>query len=189
MRKRKLGRQGLEVSALGLGCMGMSEFYGPRDEAEFIATIHRALDLGINFLRHGGRVRSIYQRGVSREGDSRPPRRDSPGYQVRNRAIRRPAGAGAINGRPEYIRTASEGSLKRLGVETIDLYYQHRVDPQVPIEETVGAMAQLVKEGKVRYLGPRRHHPRRFGGLTRSIRSPHCRPSILFGAGSPRTRF
>ena len=152
MRKRKLGRQGLEVSALGLGCMGMSEFYGPRDEAESIATIHRALDLGINFLD----TADVYGPFTNEELVGRAIRGRRDGIVLATKfGIVRSADplARAINGRPEYIRTASEGSLKRLGVETIDLYYQHRVDPQVPIEETVGAMAQLVKEGKVRYLG------------------------------------
>jgi aryl-alcohol dehydrogenase-like predicted oxidoreductase len=152
MKKRKLGRQGLEVSALGLGCMGMSEFYGPGDEAESIATIHRALDLGINFLD----TADVYGPFTNEELVGRAIRGRRDGIVLATKfGIVRSADplARAINGRPEYIRTASEGSLKRLGVETIDLYYQHRVDPQVPIEETVGAMAQLVKEGKVRYLG------------------------------------
>ena len=152
MKKRKLGRQGLEVSALGLGCMGMSEFYGPRDEAESIPTIHRALDLGINFLD----TADVYGPFTNEELVGRAIRGRRDGIVLATKfGIVRSADplARAINGRPEYIRSASEGSLKRLGVETIDLYYQHRVDPQVPIEETVGAMAQLVKEGKVRYLG------------------------------------
>jgi aryl-alcohol dehydrogenase-like predicted oxidoreductase len=132
--------------------MGMSEFYGPHDEKESIATIHRALDLGINFLD----TADVYGPFTNEELVGKAIRGRREGLVLATKfGIVRSADpqARAINGRPEYIRAASEGSLKRLGVETIDLYYQHRVDPQVPIEETVGAMAKLVAEGKVRYLG------------------------------------
>jgi aryl-alcohol dehydrogenase-like predicted oxidoreductase len=152
MKIRKLGKNGPAVSALGLGCMGMSEFYGPTDEAESIATIHRALDLGITYLDTadvygpftnevlvGGAIRGRRKQvflatkfGILRSAD--------PNYR-------------GVSGKPEYVKQSCEASLKRLGFDAIDLYYQHRIDPNVPVEDTVGTMAQLVKEGKVRYLG------------------------------------
>ena len=150
---RRIGSQGLQTFAIGLGCMGMSEFYGPSNEKESIATIHRALELGINMLDtadmygpfkneelvglaiKGKRDRVII---ATKFGNVRDPN---------NRAFRE------VNGRPEYVRESCEASLRRLRVDTIDLYYQHRVDPNTPIEDTVGAMAELVREGKVRYLG------------------------------------
>lgn len=152
MQQRKLGSQGLLVSMMGLGCMGMSEFYGPTDEKESIATIHRALELGVNFLD----TSDMYGPFTNEELICRAihDRREQViiatkfGIQRSSDPMQR-----SISGRPEYVRAACEGSLRRLGVDTIDLYYQHRVDVSVPIEETVGAMAELVKEGKVRYLG------------------------------------
>src|SRR3990172_5244355 len=131
MEKRRLGRSGPEVGAIGLGCMGMSGFYGPRDEAESIATIHRALELGVTLLD----TADVYGPHTNEElgGSAIPGRRGRGG--------------------PARVGSCGDGSLKRLGVATIDLYYQHRVDPKTPIEETVGAMAELVRAGKVRWLG------------------------------------
>ena len=152
MDRRTLGSQGLEVSSEGLGCMGMSEFYGPRDEAEAIATIHRALDLGVTLLD----TADIYGPFTNERlvGRALAGRRDEVALATKFGNQRREDGSWVgVNGRPEYVRAACEASLERLGVETIDLYYQHRVDKTVPIEETVGAMAALVSEGKVRYLG------------------------------------
>ncbi|MHB8753054.1 MAG: aldo/keto reductase [Aggregatilineales bacterium] len=152
MKQRPLGTQGLHVSTLGLGCMGMSEFYGVGDEAESIATIHRALELGVNFLD----TADLYGRGVNEElvGRAVRDRRDQVVIATKF-GIQRTADptTRAINGRPEYVKQACDASLKRLGIGTIDLYYQHRIDRTVPIEETVGAMADLVRAGKVRYLG------------------------------------
>ncbi len=152
MRKRRLGRQGLEVSAIGLGCMGMSEFYGPSDENEALATIQRAIDLGITLFDTAdiyGPFKNELLLGRAIKG-----RRDRVVIATKFGNVRGPDGGFlGVNGRPEYVRAACEASLKRLGVTTIDLYYQHRVDRTVPIEDTVGAMAALVAEGKVRYLG------------------------------------
>ena len=153
MQFRLVGRSGLRVSALGLGCMGMSEFYGPGDDKESIATIHRALELGVNFLD----TADIYGPYKNEElvGGAIKGRRDQVVLATKFGIVRDPKDptVRGVNGKPNYVRQSCEASLRRLGVETIDLYYQHRVDPNTPIEETVGAMAQLVKEGKVRYLG------------------------------------
>ena len=153
MKKRKLGTKGLVVSEQGLGCMGMSEFYGATDEAESIATLHRALELGIDFFD----TSDAYGPYKNEEllGKAFRTRRDDVIIATKFAIRRDPNNAAlrSIDGRPEYVREACDASLKRLGVDSIDLYYQHRVDPNVPIEDTVGAMAGLVQAGKVRYLG------------------------------------
>jgi aryl-alcohol dehydrogenase-like predicted oxidoreductase len=153
MKHRNLGTQGLVVSQLGLGCMGMSEFYGPGDDTESIATIHRALDLGINFLD----TSDAYGPHTNEELVARAikGRRNEVVVATKFGIVRDPGDTTrrGFNGRPEYLRSAVEGSLRRLGIDHIDLYYQHRVDPKVPIEETVGAMAELVEQGKVRHIG------------------------------------
>jgi len=152
MQHRELGRSGLKVSAVGLGCMGMSEFYGGQNEAGAIATIHRALELGVNFLD----TADMYGVGRNEElvGRAIRGKRDQVIIATKFGNMRGNEGQFlGVNGRPDYVRECCETSLKRLGVEVIDLYYQHRVDPNTPIEDTVGAMAELVQQGKVRYLG------------------------------------
>jgi len=151
MKMRKLGRSGPEVSAVGLGCMGMSAFYGGADEAQSIAVIHRALDLGVTLFdtaeMYGPHTNEVLL------GKALKDRRDEAFIATKFGINRQPDGSAITDGSPANVRRAVEGSLSRLGVDHIDLYYQHRIDPNTPIEETVGSMAELVKEGKVRFLG------------------------------------
>ncbi|MGD0965427.1 MAG: aldo/keto reductase [Candidatus Acidiferrales bacterium] len=151
MEYRRLGNSSLVVSAMGLGCMGMSQSYGPADEGESIATIQRAIDQGVTLLD----TADMYGAGQNEElvGRAIAKRRDEIILATKFAHVRQPDGSLSVNGRPAYVRQACEASLRRLRIPSIDLYYQHRVDPDVPIEDTIGAMSRLVEQGKVRYLG------------------------------------
>ena len=152
MEQRMLGQQGLRVSALGLGCMGMSEFYGAHDDATSTTVIHRAIDLGVTFIDTADMYGSGHNEILL--GKAIKDRREGLIIATKFGNVRGPNGERlGISGKPDYVKSACDASLKRLGIDVIDLYYQHRVDPQTPIEDTVGAMADLVKAGKVRYLG------------------------------------
>ncbi len=187
MKTRRLGTQGLEVGAIGLGCMGMSDFYGPRDEAESIATIHRAPRPGRHDARHRRRLRPARERGARSAAPSAGRRREAVVVATKFGIVRGsdPTARG-VNGRPEYVRSSCDASLKRLGLDTIDLYYQHRVDPKTPIEETVGAMAELVRAGKVRFSACPRPRPRPSAAPRPCTRSPPCRASTRCSRASTR---
>jgi len=151
VERRTLGKSPLAVSAVGLGCMSMSNVYGKADEAECIAVVHKALDLGVNFLDSS----DMYGWGQNEEllGRALRGHRDQVVLATKFGNLRKPDGTAGVNGRPEYVPQACDASLKRLGIDVVDLYYQHRVDPTVPIEDTVGAMKRLIEQGKVRYIG------------------------------------
>ena len=188
MDTRTLGSQGLAVSEQGLGCMGMSEFYGATDEGEAIATIHRALELGVTFIDTADMYGPFTNEKLV--GKALAGRRDDAVIATKFGNVRGEDGSfNGIRGDAEYVRSACDASLQRLGIDTIDLYYQHRVDPVVPIEETVGAMAELVQEGKVRYLGLSEAGAETIRRAARGrARSPRCRASTRCSSAASRRR-
>jgi aryl-alcohol dehydrogenase-like predicted oxidoreductase len=187
-QRRRLGRSGPEISAIGLGCMSLSGVYGASDDEAGIALIHRAIDLGVDHLDSS----DMYGWGQNEEllGRALKGRRDGIVIASKFGQTRRPGGANGVDGSPAYIAQACEASLKRLGVETIDLYYQHRVDPAVPVEETVGAMARLVEQGKVRYLGMCETRPERIrrAHSTHPIAAVQMEFSLLYREEATQTR-
>ncbi len=188
MNERNLGNQGLVVSQLGLGCMGMSEFYGTIDEDESVATIHRAIELGVTFLDTADMYGPFTNEKLV--GKAIADRRDQVVLATKFGNERGEDGSFlGVNGKPEYVRSACDASLTRLGIDHIDLYYQHRVDPETPIEETVGAMKELVEAGKVRYLGLSEAGCGPSGGRTRFTRSPRSSQSTRSLAGTSRTKY
>src|SRR6516164_5195490 len=186
--RRRLGRSGPEVSAIGLGCMSLSGVYGTSDDTAGIALIHRAIDLGVDHFDSS----DMYGWGQNEEllGRALKGRRNGVVIASKFGQTRRPGGANGVDGRPAYIAQACEASLKRLGVETIDLYYQHRVDPAVPVEETVGAIARLVEEGKVRFLGMCEARPERIrrAHATHPIAAVQMEFSLLYREEATQTR-
>jgi aryl-alcohol dehydrogenase-like predicted oxidoreductase len=186
--RRTLGKAGPEVSAIGLGCMSLSGVYGTSDDEAGVALIHRAIDLGVDHFDSS----DMYGWGQNEEllGRALKGRRDGIVLASKFGQTRRPGGANGVDGSPAYIAQACEASLKRLGVETIDLYYQHRVDPAVPVEETVGAMARLVEQGKVRFLGLCEARPERIrrGHATHPIAAVQGEFSLLYRAEATETR-
>ena len=185
---RRLGKDGLSVSAVGLGCMSLSGIYGAADDAQSEALIHHALDIGINHLDSS----DMYGWGHNEEvvGRAIKGRRDKVVLTTKFGQVRRDGQGNAVDGRPQYVREACETSLKRLGVDVIDLYYQHRVDPGVPVEETVGAMAQLVEQGKVRFLGLSEAHPDRIrrAHAVHPIAAVQTEYSLLYRGEAEETR-
>ena len=186
--KRRVGKNGPEVTAIGLGCMSLSGTYGPSDDAAGVALVHKAIDLGVNFLDSS----DMYGWGQNEEllGRALQGRRDKVVLASKFGQTQQPGGANGVNGRPEYVQQACEASLKRLGVDTIDVYFQHRVDPAVPVEETVGAMARLIDQGKVRHLGLCEATPERIAAAHKvhPIAAVQSEFSLLYREEADKTR-
>ena len=184
--RRRLGKAGPEVSAIGLGCMSLSGVYGTSDDEAGIRLIHRAIELGVDHFDSS----DMYGWGQNEEllGRALKGRRNGVVIATKFGQTRRPGGANGVDGTPAYVAQACDASLKRLGVDVIDLYYQHRVDPAVPVEETVGAMSRLVEQGKVRYLGLCEARPDASGAPTPPIPSPPCRANSRCSTGKRRPK-